>query len=208
MKKGSCLKSFNFENMSKDEIIDKYESVLESREIQITDLSMELGKVQEKNIKLEDKIEALAKENSYYKEELNKLDLLLKKKDKFLAQELQNKEHMFMRIEEKELECDAIKKKLKDLEGQLSSGKKKEYNFNIFKELISGSSDKNENCSDKNNENSSNIIKLSSTFNISDNLKEFEISKSKCEDNVNNNSNTKTLINDSTNTLTSIVRKY
>lgn len=208
MKQGSCLKSFNFENMTKDEIIEKYESVLESREIQITDLSMELGKVQEKNLKFEEKLEFLENENKVLKEENSKLNIMVKKKDKFLTQELQNKEHMFMRIEEKELECDTLKKKINDLELVLnSSGKKKDYNFNIFKELISGSSEKDKNTSNvnseeksnKNEENTVNNIKISSNFSISDNSKELE---TKSTENLDNNTKVET----STSTMSSIVR--
>lgn len=109
---GSCLKNFNFGSASKDEIIGKYEDVLESREIQVTDLSMELGKIQEKMIKLEERNEFLEQNFDLLKKENEKLALVLKKKDFFLTQELQNKEHMFMRLQDKENECDELKKKV------------------------------------------------------------------------------------------------
>lgn len=109
---GSCLKNYNFGNSTKDEIIEKYEVVLESREIQVTDLSMELGKIQERNLKLEENLEVLTNDNNLLKKENDKLATILKKKDYFLVQELQNKEHMFMRLQDKENECDEHLKKV------------------------------------------------------------------------------------------------
>jgi hypothetical protein len=105
---GSSLKLYNFSKLTKDEIIEKYEVVLESREIQVTDLSMELGKLQERTIKLEEKNEILEVDVEKLKKENEKLAIVLKKKDFFLNQELQNKEHMFMRLQDKETECDNL----------------------------------------------------------------------------------------------------
>ena len=39
---GSSLKNFNFEGMTTEEIINKYESVLSTREKQILDLTVKL----------------------------------------------------------------------------------------------------------------------------------------------------------------------
>jgi hypothetical protein len=105
---GSSLKFYNFNKATKDEIIEKYEVVLESREIQVTDLSMELGKIEERSLKLEERNEILENDIEKLKKENEKLALVLKKKDFFLNQELQNKEHMFMRLQDKESECDNL----------------------------------------------------------------------------------------------------
>lgn len=110
---GSSLKGYNFSNATKDEIIEKYEAVLESREIQISDLSMELGKIEERNIKLEERNEVLETDVDRLKKENEKLALVLKKKDFFLNQELQNKEHMFMRLQDKESECDQLQSQVR-----------------------------------------------------------------------------------------------
>ena len=40
---GSSLKNFNFEGMTTEEIINKYEKVLSTREKQILDLAVEIG---------------------------------------------------------------------------------------------------------------------------------------------------------------------
>ena len=40
---GSSLKNFNFEGMTTEEIINKYESVLSTRENQLLSLTIELG---------------------------------------------------------------------------------------------------------------------------------------------------------------------
>jgi len=101
----SCLKHFDFTSFSKDEIINKYEEVLEGRENQVTDLSLELGKTQEKLENFEEKIKLLEEENV-------KLQALLKKKDFFLNEELKSKEIIFMRLQDKENECDQLKAKL------------------------------------------------------------------------------------------------
>ena len=105
MQKGSSLYGYKFGNATKDEIIAKYELVLESRENQVGDLSMELGRVQEKLMKFEDR-------NEYLEKQVEIQSQLLKKKDFFLSQELQNKEIMFMRLQDKENEVDELKKKV------------------------------------------------------------------------------------------------
>jgi len=45
---GSSLKKCKFDGLSKDQIINKYETVLAMREIQLSDLSMELGRINDK----------------------------------------------------------------------------------------------------------------------------------------------------------------
>ena len=44
----SSLKHFNFKGWTADQILEKYESVLASREKQITDLSIEMGSINDK----------------------------------------------------------------------------------------------------------------------------------------------------------------
>ena len=109
---GSCLRDYNWGNTSKDDIIAKYELVLESREIQLTDLSMELGKVQERLLKFEERNEVLESDYTILKKENEKLASVLKTKDFYLVQELNNKEHMFMRLQDKENECDELARQI------------------------------------------------------------------------------------------------
>ena len=103
--KGSSLKNYNFKDSSSDDIILKYEEVLDCRENQVTDLSMELGKVQEKLLKFEER-------NEFLENELIKLNKLINKKDFYLNEELKNKEVMFMRLQSKEIENDELKEKV------------------------------------------------------------------------------------------------
>ncbi len=44
----STLKNSKFNGLTKDQIIEKYESVLAMREHQLSDLSMELGNINDK----------------------------------------------------------------------------------------------------------------------------------------------------------------
>lgn len=101
----SSLYNFKFSNYTKDEVIAKYEEVLYSRENQVTDLSMELGSVQAQLGKTEDLNETLNKE-------LDRLNVLLKKKDYYLSEELKSKEWMFHQLQNKENECDELKLKV------------------------------------------------------------------------------------------------
>jgi len=68
----SSLKFFNFEGMNSDKIIQKYEHVLSSREKQITDLSVELGSINDKLNFLSDKCKKLEEENEMFKTRLQK----------------------------------------------------------------------------------------------------------------------------------------
>lgn len=107
-KKGSSLKNCNFNNLTAEEIIKKYEDVLESRENQLTELSDEMGKVGNKIQNLKTKFE---------KSELNNktLKIILTKKEALLKQELNNKEIMFMQLTKKEQEYDELQNKIKEL---------------------------------------------------------------------------------------------
>ena len=81
---GSSLKNFNFEGMTTEEIINKYESVLSNRENQLLSLTIEIGNA-----------------NS----EINKIE-------KNIAQELNNKDIMFMRLQQKESEVEFLQMQL------------------------------------------------------------------------------------------------
>ena len=101
---GSSLKNFKFEGWTSEQIVEKYESVLTSREKQISDLSIIIGQSNQKINQLNEKLNELNNENQLLKEKLLK-------KEKILQQELGNKEIMFMRLEKKDLEYDELKKK-------------------------------------------------------------------------------------------------
>ena len=99
--KGSSLKNFNFEGMTTEEIINKYEAVLSTREKQVLDLTIEIGNANAEINKLSDEIEKYDKENVIL---LNKI----KKVEKNIKQELSNKEIMFSRLQEKESEVEFL----------------------------------------------------------------------------------------------------
>ena len=98
---GSSLKNFNFEGMTTEEIINKYESVLSTRESQILDLTMAIGHANSEINKLTEGIEKYDKENE---ELLGKI----KKLEKNISQELNNKEIMFMRLQKKDSEVEFL----------------------------------------------------------------------------------------------------
>ena len=98
---GSSLKNFNFEGMTTEEIINKYESVLSTREKQILDLTIEIGNASNEINKLTDEIEKYDKENETLLNKINKIE-------KNISQELNNKEIMFMRLQQKESEVEFL----------------------------------------------------------------------------------------------------
>ena len=98
---GSSLKNYNFEGMTTEEIINKYESVLSTREQQILDLTIEIGNANSQINKLSDEIETYDKENAIL---LNKIQKI----EKNITQELNNKEIMFTRLQEKESEVEFL----------------------------------------------------------------------------------------------------
>ena len=98
---GSSLKNYNFEGMTTEEIINKYESVLSTREQQILDLTIEIGNANSQINKLSDEIETYDKENAIL---LNKIQKI----EKNIIQELNNKEIMFARLQEKESEVEFL----------------------------------------------------------------------------------------------------
>ncbi len=101
----SSLKSFVFTNNTKEDIIQKYEEVLLSRETQIEDLTIELGRVQLKN-------ESLEEVNVNLNKEIERLKEVVLKKEKIIGEELTSKEYIFMRLQEKEKEVDFLNEKL------------------------------------------------------------------------------------------------
>jgi len=68
----SSLKFFNFEGWSSQKILEKYEIVLSSREKQITDLSIEIGSLNERLANISDKLLSVEEENTYLKNRLQK----------------------------------------------------------------------------------------------------------------------------------------
>ena len=98
---GSSLKNFNFEGMTTEEIINKYESVLSTREKQILDLTVEIGSGNTEINKLTEEIEKYDKENEELLAKINKLE-------KNISRELSNKEIMFMRLQQKESEVEFL----------------------------------------------------------------------------------------------------
>ena len=117
--KQSSLKNAKFENMTAEQVIKKYEEVLNSRERQIFELSSEIGQINKKMQKMKAKCD-----NS--KEKNIKLKNILQKKEVLLKQELDNKELMFMQLTKKEKECDEIQQKIKDMKENKKIEKKEE----------------------------------------------------------------------------------
>jgi predicted RNase H-like nuclease (RuvC/YqgF family) len=68
----SSLKDVNFTGKSSEQIIEKYEMVLASREKQITDLSIEIGNLNERISELSEKLKNYEKENVQLKSRLEK----------------------------------------------------------------------------------------------------------------------------------------
>ena len=98
---GSSLKNFNFEGMTTEEIINKYESVLSTRENQLLSLTIEIGNANSEINKLTDEIEKYDKENEMLLNKINKIE-------KNISQELNNKDIMFMRLQQKESEVEFL----------------------------------------------------------------------------------------------------
>ena len=134
----SSLKNAKFENMTAEQVIKKYEEVLNSREKQIYELSAEIGQINKKTQKMKAKFVNCKEQNT-------KLKNIFQKKEVLLKQELDNKELMFMQLTKKEKECDEIQKKIDDLKQNKKSTKKDEINSN--------SNNKNNNDDEKSKEN-------------------------------------------------------
>ena len=101
----SSLKNDKFKGLTSEQIIRKYEEVLNSRENQFYDLSRERGKLSQKIQSLEEKRDKSKINNDKLKEVLSKYDLILK-------QELRNKELEFMKLTNLENKYDDIQNKI------------------------------------------------------------------------------------------------
>ena len=104
----SSLKNAKFESMTAEQVIKKYEDVLNSREKQVFELSAEIGQINKKLQKMKAKYENSQEKNM-------KLKNILEKKEALFKQELDNKELMFMQLTKKEKECDEIQQQINDL---------------------------------------------------------------------------------------------
>ena len=107
----SSLKNINFDELTAEQIIKKYEQVLHSRENQLFELSSEVGKVNQKLETLRARHENCVVKN-------NQLKTILQKKDTLLKQELDNKEIMFMQLTKKEKESDEFQAKINEIKKQ------------------------------------------------------------------------------------------
>ena len=94
--------------MTAEQVIKKYEDVLNSREKQVFELSAEIGQINKKLQKMKAKYENSQEKNM-------KLKNILEKKEALFKQELDNKELMFMQLTKKEKECDEIQQQINDL---------------------------------------------------------------------------------------------
>ena len=194
---GSSLKNFNFAGMTTEEIINKYESVLSTRENQLLSLTIEIGNANSEINKLSDEIEKYDKENEILLNKINKIE-------KNISQELSNKEIMFMRLQQKEseveflqIQLDALikgtnikqteeKKIVKNEEGGFFSSAKnkmkalkekamRKIKKIDFSDLINSNSNKNDNKDNKNdnvNNNINNNINSAEENNINNNIEE------------------------------------
>ena len=124
----SSLKNIIFSGMSSQEIISKYENVLASREAQLTQLTKEMGVLNNRVNDLNAKMVNINKQNLELINENNDLKQKLIKKDKYLETELSSKEIMFMRLQNKEVEYDNLLKKYNELTKN-SDDKKNEENI-------------------------------------------------------------------------------
>ena len=111
----SSLKNIIASRMSPQEIISKYENVLASREAQLTQLTKEMGVLNNRVNDLNAKMININKQNLELINENNDLKQKLIKKDKYLETELSSKEIMFMRLQNKEAEYDNLLKKYNEL---------------------------------------------------------------------------------------------
>jgi len=97
----SSLKFFNFEGMTQNQIIEKYEETLCQREKQIRDISYEIGMINEKQVNKDEQIKSLQEENA-------DLQNKLLKKNTLLEQELTNKDIMFIKLNNLQNENDKL----------------------------------------------------------------------------------------------------
>ena len=166
----SSLKNDKFKGLTSEQIIRKYEDVLNSREKQFYDLSKERGKLSQKIQLLEEKRDKSKKNNDKLKEVLSKYDLKLK-------QELRNKELEFMKLTNLENKYDDIQNKIDYIinkQNALYESSKRKNNSNQNSEEIKKLIDKNppliKEENDFNEINNDNASK--EKINIEENIKE------------------------------------
>ena len=140
----SSLKNAKFENMTAEQVIKKYEEVLNSREKQIYELSAEVGQITKKTQKMKAKYENCKEQNI-------KLKNIFQKKEVLLKQELDNKELMFMQLTKKEKECDEIQKKIDDLKKNKQSTKNENVTNRENNEINNDTKNNNENKKENDN---------------------------------------------------------
>ena len=166
----SSLKNDKFKGLTSEQIIRKYEDVLNSREKQFYDLSKERGKLSQKIQLLKEKRDKSKKNNDKLKEVLSKYDLILK-------QELRNKELEFMKLTNLENKYDDIQNKIDYIinkQNALYESSKRKNNSNQNSEEIKKLIDKNppliKEENDFNEINNDNASK--EKINIEENIKE------------------------------------
>ena len=101
----SSLKNDKFKGMTAEQIINKYESVLLSREKQFFELTQEIGKASHIIRTLKQKKEDYIYNNVLLKD-------LFSKREQQLKQELSNKEITFMKLTDMEHKCDDLENKI------------------------------------------------------------------------------------------------
>ena len=87
----SSLKYYNFDGMTKKQIIEKYENLLFEREKQIGIISMQMGNVHQKLMNINDELEEL--QNKKYEKDENVLQKQIE-----LNQVLREKDHIFNKL--------------------------------------------------------------------------------------------------------------
>ena len=117
----SSLKNINFDELTAEQIIKKYEQVLHSRENQLFELSAEVGKVNQKLENLRIRHQNCIVLN-------NQLKTKIQKKETLLKQELDNKEIMFMQLAKKEKELDEVEKKIEEIKKKKNQKNEKDKN--------------------------------------------------------------------------------
>ena len=166
----SSLKNAKFKGLTSEQIIRKYEDVLNSREKQFYDLSKERGKLSQRIQLLEEKREKSKKNNDKLKEVLSKYDLILK-------QELRNKELEFMKLTNLENKYDDLQNKIDYIinkQNALYESSKMKNSSNQNSEEIKKLIDKNPPIIQEENDfkDINNNIKQKEKINLNENTKE------------------------------------
>ena len=164
------MKNAKFKGLTSEQIIRKYEDVLNSREKQFYDLSKERGKLSQRIQLLEEKRDKSKKNNDKLKEVLSKYDLILK-------QELRNKELEFMKLTNLENKYDDLQNKIDYIinkQNALYESSKMKNSSNQNSEEIKKLIDKNPPLIQEENDfkDINNNIKQKEKINLNENIKE------------------------------------